>query len=159
MQKNIITITTASHNNDLPPAVSSSVCCCCTAPWLGRSFPSAAGTAPPGRGGVFRAASAARPSNPTEEKRKKRLRHNIPTAKYHRRDRGEVKSLNKQNQEGGSKNPAKSKDKAWTRESSFIGISEGVPNLSLTMYPFGTSSDEHVPLKYLMTKTQNPLNF
>jgi len=72
---------------------------------------------------------------------------------------GEVKSLNKQNQEGALKNPAKSKDKAWTRESSFIGRSEGLPNHSLTMHPFRTSSDEHVPLKHLMTETQNPLNF
>jgi len=28
----------------------------------------------------------------------------------------------------------------------------GVPNLPLTMYPFSISTDEHVPLKFLMTK-------
>jgi len=28
----------------------------------------------------------------------------------------------------------------------------GVPKLSLAMYPFSTSIDEHVPLKLLMTK-------
>jgi len=28
----------------------------------------------------------------------------------------------------------------------------GVPNLSLTMYPFSIPTDEHVPLKFLMTK-------
>ena len=27
-----------------------------------------------------------------------------------------------------------------------------VPNLSLTMYPFSISTDEHIPLKFLMTK-------
>ena len=100
-KKNIITITTASHSNDLPPAVSSSVCCCCTAPWLGRSFPSAAGTAPSGRGGLFRAASAARPSNPTEEKRKTRLRHNVRTAKHHRSDRGGGKKFKQTKSRGG----------------------------------------------------------
>jgi len=79
-----------------------------------------------------------------EEKRKTRLRHNIPTAKHHRRDRGGGKKFKQtKSRGGGSKNPAKSKDKAWTRESSFIGTSEGVPNLSLTMYPCRTPSDEH----------------
>jgi len=29
----------------------------------------------------------------------------------------------------------------------------GVPNLSLNMYPFGISIDEHVPLKFPMTKS------
>jgi len=28
----------------------------------------------------------------------------------------------------------------------------GITNLSLTMYPFSISTDEHVPLKFLMTK-------
>jgi len=28
----------------------------------------------------------------------------------------------------------------------------GVPNLSLTMYPFGNSTNEHVPLKILISK-------
>jgi len=28
----------------------------------------------------------------------------------------------------------------------------GVPNLSLTMYPFSLPTDEYVPLKFLMTK-------
>jgi len=27
-----------------------------------------------------------------------------------------------------------------------------VPNLSLTMYPFSISTDEHIPLKFVMTK-------
>jgi len=32
-------------------------------------------------------------------------------------------------------------------------FSPGVPNLSLTMYPISISTDEHVPLKFLTTKT------
>jgi len=31
-------------------------------------------------------------------------------------------------------------------------FSTGVPKLSLAMYPFSTSVDEHVPIKFLMTK-------
>ena len=31
-------------------------------------------------------------------------------------------------------------------------LRSGIPNLSLTMYPFSISTDEQVPLKFLMTK-------
>jgi len=32
-----------------------------------------------------------------------------------------------------------------------------VPNLSLTMLPFSISIDEHVPLKFLMTKRMSKI--
>jgi len=34
----------------------------------------------------------------------------------------------------------------------YLLFKSGVPNLSLTMYPFSISTDENVPLKFLMTK-------
>jgi len=34
-----------------------------------------------------------------------------------------------------------------------IAYIAGVPNLSLNMYPFSISVDEHVPLKFPMTKS------
>jgi len=34
-----------------------------------------------------------------------------------------------------------------------IAYTAGVPNLSLNVYPFGISTDEHVPLKFPITKS------
>jgi len=34
-----------------------------------------------------------------------------------------------------------------------IAYTAGVPNLSLNMYPFSISIDEHVPLKFPMTES------
>jgi len=39
-----------------------------------------------------------------------------------------------------------------TKPTTALGSSTGVLNLSLTMYPFNISTDEHVLLKFLMKK-------
>jgi len=36
-------------------------------------------------------------------------------------------------------------------------ISAGVPDLFLTMYPFSILTNEHVPLKFLITKRLNKI--